>query len=175
MSRGDARWLQLVGWSDSGKTRVLEAVTALLSLRGVRVLAVKYTHHPVAEPAKDTGRLTEAGARATVLWGPDLVRVEARQIPLGVVVRWTEPDWIVVEGGRGWPTPKVLVGLTGWPPARDPVVASLGPLPPASSMHWPGRADQDPEGAARWLLDRADAVTGSWREIEGEALAHDVD
>jgi len=59
------------GWSNSGKTTLIEAALPVLAEKGLRVLVLKHDVHGVCAdlPAKDSGRLFQAGADV-LLEGP---------------------------------------------------------------------------------------------------------
>jgi len=63
------RMVSVVGYKDSGKTRVVEALVAELAGRGHRVGTVKHTAESVLldTPGKDTWRHREAGSVATAI------------------------------------------------------------------------------------------------------------
>lgn len=94
--------IAVTGRSGSGKTSALECAIRELRDRGVRVLAVKYTHHGVDVRGKDTWRLNEAGAVAVLAIGPGEVALFSRQLGLDDVLEALSSvyDAIVVEGFR---------------------------------------------------------------------------
>lgn len=59
--------VRVVGRSGSGKTTAIESAIARLSVRGIRVLVVKSTHHYPDVPGKDSWRFLESGAAGSVL------------------------------------------------------------------------------------------------------------
>jgi molybdopterin-guanine dinucleotide biosynthesis protein B len=69
--------IAIVGYSDSGKTTLVEGLLRELTGRGLKVGTIKHTHHPDQTAGKDTDRHLAAGASATVLHGPDLVHLTA--------------------------------------------------------------------------------------------------
>ncbi len=62
-------YCSFVGWSGSGKTTLLRTVIARLSEDGLRVGALKATHHDLQldTPGKDSHTFAEAGASTVVL------------------------------------------------------------------------------------------------------------
>lgn len=92
----------VTGRSGSGKTTALECAVRELSRRGVRILAVKYTHHGVDVKGKDTWRLNEAGAVATLAVGPGEAALFTRRMEPEDVLRALAGyyDAVVVEGFR---------------------------------------------------------------------------
>lgn len=58
----------VTGMSGSGKTTLVEALIRLYTSRGVRVAAIKHTHHPLnLENRGDTARFLAAGATPVIL------------------------------------------------------------------------------------------------------------
>lgn len=56
--------LGFAAWSGTGKTTLLKQLIPLLSSRGIRIAAIKHTHHEVEfdQPGKDSHTLRHAGA-----------------------------------------------------------------------------------------------------------------
>jgi molybdopterin-guanine dinucleotide biosynthesis protein MobB len=108
-----------VGPSGSGKTTLLTALIPHLAARGIRVAAVKQTHHAVESDVvgKDSWRLREAGATEVVLVTP-LRTIHTRATPetasLDSVLEYLSPDvgLVLAEGYLSSFFPKVLVGET---------------------------------------------------------------
>lgn len=154
MSGRRTRWLQVVGFSGVGKTRVLRELATRMVARGERVGAVKISHHPLAPDDKDTGRLASAGAPATLLVAADGWEFRAvgdSRIPAWFWAAADAWDWVLVEGGRSLPTPKVVLGGEGWPPVRGVVLASAGAGPPLAPYHRPARLPGEAEAVAGWI------------------------
>jgi molybdopterin-guanine dinucleotide biosynthesis protein B len=178
MTRPDARWLQVFGWSHSGKTRVVAAVIRRLTADGRRVLAVKHSHHggPPDGGARtgDTAVFRAAGAAAALLLARDgawrdegppsgLRRLPAASWPVHLAQGIEDicPDWVVVEGGHRWATPKVaLAGAGGLKPGAAPILAAL--------CVDPDNPQRDPEATAAWLLGHADRVSRELRDVRLE-------
>jgi molybdopterin-guanine dinucleotide biosynthesis protein B len=135
--------LGIVGYSGSGKTTLLCAILPLLRQRGMRLAAVKSTHHDVEwdQPGKDSYRLREAGAETVLLTGPQRWFM-ARQAPvaagLAELLEALDPatDLVLVEGWKALAIPKIEVhrpaqgkALLAPDDARILAVASDGPLP----------------------------------------------
>lgn len=77
--------LSIVGRSGSGKTTLLERLIPALQRAGLRVAALKHSHHRAVvfdQPGKDSDRFRVAGADAVLLATPDaLMQVERRSAP----------------------------------------------------------------------------------------------
>ena len=58
----------IAGWSDSGKTTLIERLIPLLTDRGLRVGVVKHTHHSLSmdQHGSDTDRYRGSGAAIAV-------------------------------------------------------------------------------------------------------------
>jgi molybdopterin-guanine dinucleotide biosynthesis protein B len=113
--------------SGAGKTTLLERLVPLLVAGGLRVAAIKRSHHDVDldPPGKDSRRLRDAGAapvilqgqRTTTLFAPtppaaggddDLAPLVAAAAALRAI------DLVVVEGGRSLPRhPRIEVVAPG--------------------------------------------------------------
>ena len=92
----------IAGWSDSGKTTLIERLIPLLTVRGLRVGVVKHTHHALEmdKPGSDTDRYRSAGASAVALAAPDGTGVlDARPARLTeALAALHNVDLILVEG-----------------------------------------------------------------------------
>ncbi len=163
------RWLQVVGASQAGKTTLMVALVQRARSAGQSAAAVKWSHHPLGgEPAgqavprrpaarhqKDAERLHAAGADPVYRVAPDGVeRLSAdwarrSALPHEQADRWPHlarawqglsVEWLLVEGGRELPTPKIVLAPGGVPPTRGPVAL------------WVGRPDDAQAfGAERWV------------------------
>jgi molybdopterin-guanine dinucleotide biosynthesis protein MobB len=88
-----------------GKTTLASALIALLAGRGLRVAAVKRSHHPLPaeRPGSDTARFAEAGAAAVAFHAPDGVLLRRSAEPAlteSLEALGDGYDLIVVEGFR---------------------------------------------------------------------------
>jgi molybdopterin-guanine dinucleotide biosynthesis protein B len=107
----------LAGWSNSGKTTLMERLLPELAGRGLSVSTVKHAHHDfdIDKPGKDSHRHRMAGAREVMIssanrWAlmhegqgarePELAELLARLAPV---------DLVMVEGFRAYPHPKLEV------------------------------------------------------------------
>ena len=106
--------LCIIGWSNSGKTTLIEALLKALKEEGRRVVVIKHHHHPQALPeGKDTTRFLMAGAKRAILLGGGTYQVfseEEDESLLEEVIRSQEGvDLILVEGFKGSKYPKIEV------------------------------------------------------------------
>jgi molybdopterin-guanine dinucleotide biosynthesis adapter protein len=145
--RTDPRVLLVVSVeSGAGKTTLLEGLVPRLRESGLRVAAVKRTHHDVElDPTgKDSRRLRDAGAAPVVLRGPRLTTIFAPTPTgdelatlVGAATAFGPLDLVLVEGGREMAVhARIEIVLLGAGVVSDPAtllaVASEGPaqLPP---------------------------------------------
>ena len=109
--------LGIAGWSNAGKTTLLEKVLPLLAERGMRVSVVKHAHHrfDVDQPGKDSYRMREAGSHEVLISSPlrwALMREHrgADEPALDELLARLSPcDLVLVEGYKRWPIPKLEV------------------------------------------------------------------
>ena len=123
----------IVGFANSGKTRLMTRLIEVLSLRGLRVGAVKHHGHTVAsgvrsdfemdQPGKDTWKYRQAGARAAVIssrFGIGMVRDvdHDHEIP-ELIGLMPDMDIVLAEGYKRSDHPKIEVFRpeNGKPPA----------------------------------------------------------
>jgi molybdopterin-guanine dinucleotide biosynthesis protein MobB len=108
--------LGFLGPSHSGKTTLLTRVIDLLSTSGLNLGAVKHHHRTftIDHQGKDSQRFTAAGARKTIITGPQqtaLIEQTPEQIPLEKLADFymNDLDLILVEGFKQTPMPKIEV------------------------------------------------------------------
>lgn len=107
----------IAGWSNSGKTTLIEKLTAHFSAKGLRIATIKHSHHKfeIDKPGSDTERHRRAGASETAIVSGSRVAVieeiESRGEPsLDDVAKRLKPaDIIFVEGYKSAPILKVEV------------------------------------------------------------------
>ncbi len=110
----------IAGWSNSGKTTLIERLVAHFTSRGLRVATIKHTHHKfdIDRPESDTARHRRAGAAETaIVSGSRLAiieEIERRGEPTleDVAVRLAPADLILVEGYKSASIPKIEVRRT---------------------------------------------------------------
>lgn len=128
----------VVGFSDTGKTTLLERLIPRMRARGLTVGAIKHTSHGFAadRPGKDSHRIYSAGACAvTLVSGQQLATFRRRaegdvslsealaELPVGL-------DLVLVEGFAWEPVPRIVLVRVGQVLAKDhleagPVLATL--------------------------------------------------
>jgi molybdopterin-guanine dinucleotide biosynthesis protein B len=107
----------IAGWSNSGKTTLIEKLTRHFTDRGLRVATIKHTHHKfdIDAPGSDTTRHRAAGAAETAIVSGSRVAVieeiEAAGEPAleAVAARLRPADVILVEGYKSAAIPKIEV------------------------------------------------------------------
>ena len=104
-----------VGKSNSGKTTIITAVISELKRRGLRVAAIKHSHHAgeFDKPGKDSWRMAEAGADAVGYLSPSstfvLINTE-RETPVDHLTRlFIDFDIVVMEGFKTGSAPRIEV------------------------------------------------------------------
>lgn len=95
-----------IGYSNTGKTTLIEKLVPLFSTRGLRVAAIKHAHHgfDMDRPGKDSFRYREAGARQVLIatsqrWA--LLTETERPATVDELLAQLAPcDLVLVEGFR---------------------------------------------------------------------------
>jgi len=110
----------VIGFSNSGKTRVVAALVESLTARGLKIAAIKhcpYGHEPTRTNS-DSDRFYGAGAVVAIASSPDkrttIERVVQGSSLASLATRVqiqveTQPDLIISEGFKSSPVPKILV------------------------------------------------------------------
>jgi molybdopterin-guanine dinucleotide biosynthesis protein B len=97
----------VVGFSETGKTRLIVRLIGELRRRGLRVAAVKRCSHGFAldTEGKDTADFSEAGADGVAMVSPDgwaaLGRTSSVEAPALAARLFPTADVVLVEGGKG--------------------------------------------------------------------------
>ena len=91
----------ITGWSNSGKTTLIEGLIACLSAKGLRVSVIKHSHHAVMpdRPGSDTERYLRSGAAAAAFVGEGggIIRYESPTLD-GLLRAVGDADIVLVEG-----------------------------------------------------------------------------
>ena len=168
------RVIVVTGYSNAGKTTLMEKLIPALKALGQRVSVVKHAHHrfEMDHPGKDTWRHREAGAFEVVAASPHrlvLIREfeQSVELPVHAVLAEVYPgvDWVLVEGYRDCNLPKLEVWRAdnGKPVLypNDPFVVAVatdepGNLPAPTGlpvMHRGNGTD-----IAQWLMAQGDRL-----------------
>lgn len=134
----DAPLIGIAGWSNAGKTTLIEKLTRHFSAQGLRVATIKHTHHrfDIDKPDSDTSRHRLAGAAETAIVSGSRVAVieeiETRGEPTlkDIVERLKPADLIFVEGYKSAAIPKIevrraVVAAERLLAAGDPLVIAI--------------------------------------------------
>lgn len=133
--------IAVVGFSDSGKTRVASALVEILAAQGYCVAAVKHAAHghQVDRPGTDSARLFMAGAAKVVVSSPGQVTSVERtegDTSIEEIVLSLEPcfDLVVAEGFKESAVPKVLVLDGEYAPQVTNVIAVVSESPSTETV-----------------------------------------
>lgn len=114
------RLIAVIGYSDSGKTTLIESLIPELKRRGYRIGTVKHSHHPPAfdKKGKDSRRHYDAGADTVMIYADNiLAMIKHRQpsqtetsVGLKELAKYFEDvDLVIAEGFKGGDFPKIEV------------------------------------------------------------------
>lgn len=108
--------MQLVGYSNSGKTTLLTKLISLLEQKGLRVGVIKHDgghDFEIDQPGKDTWRFREAGASLVAITSrTKTAMIEQRPLPLAVLIErmgHAGADLVLVEGFKQEIYPKLVL------------------------------------------------------------------
>lgn len=109
--------LGIVGWKNSGKTTLVEALVQEMTAQGLRVSTVKHAHHAfdVDVPGKDSYRHREAGAHEVIVASDQrwVLMHETRSGPQSsldeLIAKLAPCDLVLVEGFKHGTHPKIEV------------------------------------------------------------------
>ncbi|MEO1091578.1 MAG: molybdopterin-guanine dinucleotide biosynthesis protein B [Pseudomonadota bacterium] len=158
--------LAIVGWTNSGKTTLLERLVAHFTAAGLTVSTIKHAHHDldVDQPGRDTWRHRQAGAREVILAtsARTVVFHEHRNEPPptldGLLARLEPCDLVLVEGFKHAPGPKLEVRRRagGKPPIADadPDVIAVASDQPIGGLQVPTFDLDDIGSIARFVAKR---------------------
>jgi molybdopterin-guanine dinucleotide biosynthesis adapter protein len=156
----------IAGTSGSGKTTLLEKLITHLAGKGVKVAAIKHSHHDfeIDHPGKDSHRFRMAGARGVLLSSPRRIALvreldgEAEPSLEQMLAMLAPCDLVLVESFRRGDFPKIEVHRpeTGksprWPEDAGIIAVATDALPTTVLPRF--RLD-DVAGIARFILENA--------------------
>lgn len=161
--------LAFVAPSGTGKTTLLERLIPQLRSSGLRVAALKHTHHTfdIDHPGKDSHRLRSAGAQQVLVasrrrWAliteVDKERAEPQLAELLRTLDQEQLDLILIEGFKHEPIPKIELyrASLGKPPLypSDPdIIAIAGDERPAAECPLPFLDINNPESVAEFIVN----------------------
>lgn len=159
----------IAGWSNSGKTTLIERLLPLLAARGLRVSVVKHAHQKfdIDRPGKDSFRFREAGSYEVLVSSPArwaLMREnhgadEPRLDEL--LAHLSACDLVLVEGFKRDAMPKLevhraAIGKALLSPDDPHVVAIASDVPVATTL--PQFRLDDVDRIAQVVLDFMDGA-----------------
>ena len=150
-----------VGYSNSGKTTLIEKVIRLLAGRGYDVATVKHTHKNFSMDAegKDSWRHKAAGAKTVVLASPSQVSVVSDsdgELSIDDVLKSyvSKADILIVEGFKRDSYPKIEVSRNGSSHdlrcLNDPSIIAVA-SDKLLNLHIPSFEINDAEGIASFI------------------------
>ena len=123
--------LAVCGVKNSGKTTLLEKITAHLSKEGIKIAVIKHDGHSFVpdRPGTDSFRLKAAGAYGAAVFSSQCFSIVKDTDP-----PVTEADLILLEGFKNSPYPKIEIvrrGVSRTPVSNpDGLLAVATDLPP---------------------------------------------
>lgn len=158
--------ISIVGFSNSGKTTLLEKMIPLLKAEGYSVGIVKHTEHtfPLEQPGKDSHKFGQAGAEGVALVGSGQIGFwgkmdETEPLTLDRIEQsfFFDRDIILTEGFKKGGKPKIAVLTKGkeeelLKEIDGSIVATVGEDPVRGDL--PHFNPNDPEGLVKILVDR---------------------
>ncbi|MHA2139866.1 MAG: molybdopterin-guanine dinucleotide biosynthesis protein B [Candidatus Thorarchaeota archaeon] len=103
------RVFAVAGFSSTGKTELVEALIMELSKRGYSVSTIKSTNEEASDrEGTDTARHQMAGAKATLLVGPESIMLRSeRPTSLKEIISSMSSDLLIIEGMKEKRIPKI--------------------------------------------------------------------
>ncbi len=157
--------ISIVGYSNSGKTHLLEKMIPILKAKGYSVGMIKHTGHdfPLDQPGKDTFKFDQAGADGVVLFGSDRIgfigKMNMDELTLDRIEQsfFSNRDIVLTEGFKKGDKPKIVVLTRGQEEQlikeiEGSIVATIGEIPFRSDL--PHFTPENPEGLVQMLEDR---------------------
>ena len=159
----------IAGWSNSGKTTLIEKLTRHFTLQGLRVATIKHTHHKfdIDKPGSDTMRHRQAGAAETAIVSGSrfavIEEIETRGEPAlsEIAARLKPADIIFVEGYKSAAIPKIEVRRAAV--AAEKLLAAGDPLVIAIAADY----ELDGHGKPVFSLDDIAGIAGLVEETCG--------
>jgi molybdopterin-guanine dinucleotide biosynthesis adapter protein len=158
--------ISIVGYSKSGKTRLIERIIPILHSKGYTVGVIKHAGHGFSldQPGKDSGKFREAGAEGVVLIGSGQIGYLGKvddSAPLLLdrleQTFFSDRDIVLTEGFKKSDKPKIVVLTKGQEEQLlreidGNIVATIGEKPVRSDgAHF---SPDDSEGLVEALEDR---------------------
>lgn len=119
--------ISVVGYSNSGKTKVMENLIRIFKSKKYKVAAVKHASHGYTMdlPGTDSWHYSEAGADKVVVVGPASLTIhqfyQGKKSLQDILDRIEDVDIVLVEGFKSEPGPKIEIYRQGFSSQRiDP-------------------------------------------------------
>ncbi|MBX3684727.1 MAG: molybdopterin-guanine dinucleotide biosynthesis protein B [Rhodocyclaceae bacterium] len=153
----------IAGFSNSGKTTLIEKLIPVFNRHGLKVSVIKHAHHgfDLDRPGKDSWRHREAGASEVMMLSSDRWVLmhelrDAEEPSLDAQLAILSPcDLVLIEGFKAAPVPKVEVHRPahGKPPIYpdNPHVVAVATDAPLE-LPLPRLDLNDPEAIAEFIL-----------------------
>lgn len=118
------RLIAIIGYSDSGKTTLIENLVPELKRRGYRIGTVKHAHHSPKfdKTGKDSWRHFDAGAETAMIYGETLLAMVKHRRPSqaasssdlqDLMKYFDDVDLVIAEGFKSGEFPKIEVYRAG--------------------------------------------------------------
>lgn len=147
--------MSFIGYSNTGKTTLIQQVISILKKKGFCVAYIKHTHHEIAFPPdeKDSERMRRAGAAVNAVISSDhTMTVENREVDIHEMVRKMEDvDLILIEGYKQEDFPKIMVAKGDSYPVPAKQCAAVVSDVPTDICPWFSRDDW--EGLGRFIIN----------------------
>ena len=160
------------GWSDAGKTTLIEQLIPRLNAAGQRVSLIKHAHHSfdIDQPGKDSYRHREAGASEVLITSGQRYALmhelrEAPELSLTAAVGLLSPcDLVLVEGFKAATIAKIEVHRTGLGkpllfPGDPAIIALASDIPPLSGGRLQEFRLDSYDALATFVIQSARAMT----------------
>jgi molybdopterin-guanine dinucleotide biosynthesis protein B len=165
--------LSVVGGSGAGKTTLIERLIPIFKAQGLRVSAVKKTHHDIEvdHPGKDTWRMKQAGSFEVVLVSDTAMFLQRHfeqnfkmSVHQVLAQMYEGVDWVLVEGYKSSDLLKLEIirskeGFQNPLYPFDDFISAVA-CPSSSKFHFetalPVLPLDNPEAIADWLIQQQD-------------------
>jgi molybdopterin-guanine dinucleotide biosynthesis protein B len=153
--------ISIVGQSGSGKTTLIEKLLPMLHAAGLKVATIKHTHHqvPLDTPGKDSWRLKQAGAMASMLVTPHAIQMVADYAephdPALLAQRYfSDADLVLAESFSNASCPQIEVlrsACSATPRCDDSLIALVTDVETAHP-HLPHFSLEDIDGIVKFIV-----------------------
>lgn len=165
---------QVVGYQDSGKTTLSEALIRRLKEAGMAVVSIKHHGHggkPDIPAGKDSSKHIRAGASASLVEGGGrlVLHSENESWPLEEQIKILSafnPDVILIEGHKNATYPKIVLirsvdderGLLNLENIIAAAYWNAEPITKADYTYYPIQDKQTPELLAKLILEKIESA-----------------